>query len=254
MGRGLVESSVRRKKMQACGACRVALYASRAEQREDWPRHRLVCPHLAAVRRYTKQEMLASFRPPTDERRVAKVSDGDTLRVAPSKQDGKQSDSVRFDGVDTPEIHHAQFEVPRKWALSGQPLGDVASLFIKTLARQGAPTLLAHKPGEREDKYGRLVADVWVRLASDSSWVWLQEALLAAGLAHRYADYDKRAYASGGSEKARVLHLDALAQEARAARRGVWCQSHEPMTPAAWRRAAPRERGRELARYHPCSD
>lgn len=244
--------------MQTCGTCRVALYASRGEQREDWPRHRLVCAQLAAVRRRTKQEMLASFRPPTDERRVTAVSDGDTLRVAPSTRDGKQSDPVRFDGVDTPEVWHAQYTVPLEWYRAGQPLGDVAALFTQTLARVGARAALAHKPGEEHDKYGRSVADVWVRLA-DGSWVWLQEALLSSGLAHRYADYDKRAYAGGGGEKARVLHLDALAQEARASRRGVWCQqslmhgiSNEPMTPGKWRHTSANERAYELARYHPC--
>ena len=252
--------------MQACGACRVALYASRDEQRADWPRHRLVCAQLAAVRRYTRAEMLASYRPPTDWRRVAAVSDGDTLRVAPSTRSGKQSDPVRFDGVDTPEIYHAQYTVPREWAHSGQPLGDVAALFTATLARVGAPIALAHKPGEQRDKYGRAVADLWVRLAtessssSSSSWVWLQEALLASGLAHRYADYDRRAYASDGGERARVTYLDALASGAREARRGVWCNfretlrgiSNEPMTPGKWRHTSAAERGYELSRYHPC--
>ena len=236
-----------------CGACHAALYDSVACQRADWPRHRAVCAALARVTRHSRAEMEEAYRVPTVEARVAKLDDGDTLRIdRPLVAGQKKSASIRFDGVDAPEIWHPSFKLPDGSTHEGQPLGDDAALFIATLAPLGATVRLAPKPSTRADRYGRSVADLWIEQPGDSSWVWLQEALLESGYAHRYADYDKKAYLDGGAERARVQHLDYSAERAKSGRLGVWralACGFDPMVPHAWRHNTPEARAFQLAQW-----
>jgi len=88
---------------------------------------------------------------------TATVLDGDTLRLA-------NGDRVRLLGVDTPE--------------TGQPMAQEATDFARAHVA-GQPVRLVPDSGER-DRYGRLLADVWVEGGS------LSQALVRAGLAWVY--------------------------------------------------------------------
>ncbi len=109
---------------------------------------------------------------------TATVLDGDTLRLP-------NGDKVRLLGVDTPE--------------TGQALAHEATEFARAYI-EGQTIRLVPDSGER-DRYGRLLADVWVDRGS------LSQALLRAGLAWVYRAPDPA--------------LLAIQAEAVDARRGV---------------------------------
>ena len=116
--------------------------------------------------------------------RVARVIDGDTLVIG---HEFRGTDRLRILGIDCPESGE-------KWAKGATAL--TASMV------EGKSIEFA---GHGHDRYGRLVAEVWVDGES------LALALLSAGLARYW-----REYAPG--------HMDyeAAEREARAARRGIW--------------------------------
>jgi micrococcal nuclease len=124
--------------------------------------------------------------------RVARVVDGDTLIIADPRE------RVRLIGADAPET------VKRNWPV--EPWGPEASAFTKKFLSGGEVRL--EFDSQRRDKYGRILAYVWVgkRL--------LNEELILAGLARAEPQYH---YAA--AMKRRFLHAQA---EARAARRGIW--------------------------------
>ena len=76
--------------------------------------------------------------------------------------------------------------------------------------------------GTRPDRYGRLIAEVFVDGQS------LNEALLSAGFAWHYVQYDH------------TRRLAALEQEARVAKRGLW-QDVNPTPPWEWRQNRSRQ-------------
>ena len=80
------------------------------------------------------------------------------------------------------------------------------------LTRNGDATLAAGPP--KEDRYGRLRAQVFFRLADPEPW--LQAAMLRRGLARVNIAPDRRECASA---------LYAVEREARAARAGIWALS-----------------------------
>jgi micrococcal nuclease len=131
---------------------------------------------------------------------VVRPVDGDTL-VA--RADGRQF-YVRLLGIDTPETHRP-----------GTPVecgGPQASRAMAELAPPGAAIRLETDPTQdRVDRYGRLLAYVWLpdgRL--------LESAQLEAGWATTYV------YA--GRPVSLFSRLASAASRARAARRGVWAQ------------------------------
>lgn len=256
----------------ACSRCRAACFCSSACQRSLAPRHSSLCASLAGLTRYAtwQQARQASARP-LYSATVVHVADGDTLTVsretwqdAADLKVSARGVSVRFDGVDAPEIAHANMRVAksnvrgkgkgkRSRKQPGQPGGEQARALIELLAPEGAHVLVGRKPGTESDKYRRLVADLWVQ-QPDGSYVWLQEALLYAGRAWRYADYDadvKRGTAPAGEQR-RAARLDTLEKDARKAAQGLWrCLNSEgePMRPSEWRRASPEERREEVERW-----
>lgn len=124
--------------------------------------------------------------------RVARAVDGDTLLLADPQE------RVRLIGADTPET------VKPNWPV--EPWGREASRFTKKFVAGGEVRL--EFDGSPRDKYGRVLAYVWVERRM------LNEELLRAGLAraeleYRYSD----------AMKARFRRAEA---EARAARRGIW--------------------------------
>lgn len=132
---------------------------------------------------------------------VTWVSDGDTMNVVTAQGDVV---TIRFYGVDTPE--------------SDQPSGSAARDYVRGLLG-GAAVEVRLLPGEVT--YGRKVGIV---LADD---VVVNAALLDAGWAWFYAAYCDRPLCDG---------WEALADAARAARRGLWA-ADDPIAPWEWRRS-----------------
>ena len=132
------------------------------------------------------------------EARVVRPVDGDTLIASA----GGRRFYVRLLGIDTPETHRP-----------GRPVecgGTEASAHMRELAPPGRPIELETDRGQdRVDRYGRLLAYVWLpggRLIEDEQ--------LRAGWAMSYV-FDGRAVS-------RYSSLLASERVARSARRGVW--------------------------------
>lgn len=130
--------------------------------------------------------------------KVVEVADGDT--VTGRKSDG-EAYAIRLHGVDAPEARQA-FGAEAKAFVSEACLGETVKAEITGV-----------------DRHGRLVARV---LLPDGRM--LNEALVAAGLAHWY-----EAYAPG------AITLKVLQGEARAAGRGLW-SGPSPVPPWEFRR------------------
>jgi micrococcal nuclease len=130
--------------------------------------------------------------------RVVRVVDGDTL-VASA---GGRTFYVRLLGIDTPETHRP-----------GTPVecgGPEASASMRALARPGAAVRLETDPGQdRVDRYGRLLAYVWL-----SDGRLLEEAQLASGWATTYV--------FEGRPVSLFPRLAAAARAARDSDRGAW--------------------------------
>jgi len=104
---------------------------------------------------------------------VLDVVDGDTLDVLI----GGRQERVRLIGVDTPETKH-----PRKPV---ECYGPEASQFTKETL-EGRKVWLTYKPSERYDKYGRLLAYVWLNLDGDPELELFNEELVRGGYARVY--------------------------------------------------------------------
>ncbi len=125
---------------------------------------------------------------------AAEIVDGDTLVLA----DGRE---VRLVGIQAPKLPLGRPGF-RAWPLAGE-----AKAALARLARGRRLGLLFG--GARMDRHGRVLA----HLVRESDRVWLQGALLRAGLARVYSFPDNRAA---------VAEMLTLEREARAAKRGIW--------------------------------
>lgn len=124
--------------------------------------------------------------------RVSYVYDGDTVRLS----DGRK---VRLIGINAPETDHA--DAP------AEPQGDVARQALQRLMA-GQERIALRYESERKDRYGRLLAHLY--LADRSS---VQERLLEQGLAAAVAVAPN------------VANFDCYrAAEARAVGQGIWRQ------------------------------
>lgn len=137
--------------------------------------------------------------------RVVRIIDGDTIEVLM----GQRPVRVRLYGVDCPE--------------RSQAFGTAARRFTSELCFGQTVRLLSHGT----DRYGRLLADV---VLADGRVV--NQELVRAGLAWWYREFAPEA-----------RELEALEQQARARRLGLWADP-QPLPPWEFRRserAAPRE-------------
>lgn len=132
--------------------------------------------------------------------RVDRVVDGDTIVLVDRKE------HVRLIGANTPET------VKPNWPV--EPWGPEASAFTKQFLSGGEVRL--EFDGDRRDKYGRLLAYVWV---GDRM---LNEELIRAGLARAELKYHYSA-----AMKARFRHAEA---DAHAARRGLWSEQGDAVS------------------------
>jgi len=123
---------------------------------------------------------------------VERVIDGDTITL-------KNGDTVRFLGVNTPELGHGKFR--------DEPLANQAREFVMRKIQGRDVRLLAER--DKKDKYGRRIAQV--ETASGEN---LQLGLLARGLAF--------VVAVGEGEFDYVDAYIKAESTARNARKGVW--------------------------------
>jgi endonuclease YncB( thermonuclease family) len=133
---------------------------------------------------------------PPEAGKVAAVLDGETLKLA----DGR---TVRLIGAKAPMP-------PLGWRGDDPwPLVDEAKDALSALAF--GKTVELRFGGLRQDRHGHLLAQVFV--VDGGNRLWLQEQLLAKGLARVYSFADNRAC---------IAELLAREKEARAKRLGVW--------------------------------
>lgn len=132
---------------------------------------------------------------------VIRVIDGDTI-VASS---GGTEERVRFIGMDTPE--------------RSDPLGPRATAFLKDLLPVGTSIVYKTDVGQR-DRYGRLLAYVWLFAQADQDPEHsLNARLLSAGWARTMTIAPNVAHAD--------LFAD-LQRKARTAKRGMWATEPFP--------------------------
>jgi micrococcal nuclease len=135
---------------------------------------------------------------PTEEASLARVVDGDTIRVI---VDGVE-ERVRYVGIDTPELNETSGATP-------EPYGEAATAANARLLSEGR--LVLEKDVSERDRYGRLLRDIWVE--EEGTWTLVNLVLVAKG------------YAQVSTYPPDVRYVDALlaAQaEARAAGHGLW--------------------------------
>ena len=130
------------------------------------------------------------------EGKVVGVKDGDTFEVL---YDG-QSERIRLADIDCPE--------------NSQPFGKAAKKFASDLC-YGKTVIVI--PKKKRDQYGRILGVV---MTKDSLNV--NEELIRSGMAWRYK-YSKNKV------------LNALENEARAQRKGLWADE-DPIDPWQWRK------------------
>jgi endonuclease YncB( thermonuclease family) len=131
---------------------------------------------------------------------VRNVYDGDTLTLT----DGRR---VRFLGIDTPEVKE------------NQPFAQEAKAYTKDYCRKGMDIWLTFE-SEKMDRFGRLLALVWIELPSLSGkapggYLCVNEAIVAAGLATVYSVNVK-------SRTRNWSKLLAMQKHARLSKAGKW--------------------------------
>lgn len=128
---------------------------------------------------------------------VVSVMDGDTMKV---KYKGEEK-KVRFLLIDAPEMYHKE--------LGEQPFGKEAQTLNRQLLDDAKTVSLEFdKTGDKEDKYGRLLAYVYADGES------VQKKLIESGYVRVGYVYNKQA-----------AHLDeykAAQKEAQKANKGIW--------------------------------
>ncbi|NIA71082.1 thermonuclease family protein [Pelagibius litoralis] len=155
------------------------------------------------------QEALA----PGEAGRVAEIVDGDTLVLA----DGRE---IRLVGIQAPKLPlgRAGFKA---WPLAGEAKALLAALTLDKTVTPGFG-------GRRGDRHGRVLAHLFVEggsgeAAPGGEKLWVQGAILEAGLARVYSFDDNRAL---------IAEMLALERRARAERRGIWADSFYALRPA----------------------
>jgi micrococcal nuclease len=125
---------------------------------------------------------------------VSYIYDGDTFKT-------DRGEKIRLLGINTPEIAHA--------SKPGEILGKQAKYRLKKLI--GNRLVRLEFDREKRDKYGRLLAHVWLR---DGSWVNSQ--MIQDGLAHLYI------FAPNFRHAGKLLQHE---KAARLKRSGIWGKS-----------------------------
>ena len=151
------------------------------------------------------------------EVQVLRVIDGDTIVI-----EGGQR--VRYIGIDAPEMAHPRY------GRRGEPFGEAARRFNEKLVL-GRRVRLEFDV-EREDRYGRLLAYVWVPARPSGAGgedALVNAELVRAGLAEARRYPPNLKYAK---------RLEQLEREARLEGRGMWGREEgEEILVQRWRQA-----------------
>jgi micrococcal nuclease len=131
------------------------------------------------------------------EAKVTEVIDGDTVVL----DDGTE---VRLVGTQAPKLPLGRPGYPT-WPLAPEAKAKLAELVLGRRVGLGFG-------GNEWDRHGRRLAQLW-----RSDGLWLQGAMVEAGLARVYGFADNRAL---------VPELLALERKARAERRGIWANAY----------------------------
>ncbi|MEM6681058.1 MAG: thermonuclease family protein [Pseudomonadota bacterium] len=169
----------------------------------------LPCRMVAAQERVAA--LLAAPAFPIDEmvrggtHKVERVADGDTVTLASGRD-------VRMVGMQAPKLPLG------RPGYAAWPLAQAAKAELERLV--AGQTVTLYFGGRDMDRYGR-----WLAHLVRSDGLWLQAAMLEAGLARVYTFSDNR---SG------IAALLAAEARARAARRGIWAHPfYQVRTPKA---------------------
>lgn len=132
---------------------------------------------------------------------VARVIDGDSLVLASGLKVSLSAiqapkPAQKYDGKDKYEA----------W-----PMADEARETLRTLT--AGKTVKLFYGGDKRDRYNRAIAQVFTLNDKGEPDIWLQEAMVKAGMA--------RVYSWGGYQQDMAVLYDAE-QSARAAKRGIW--------------------------------
>ena len=132
-------------------------------------------------------------------RTVTRVIDGETMTL----DDGRE---VRLIGAIVPRAADAGATAPQgAWPAETSAVDFLSKLVL------GQRVQLAHGPGPRTDRYGRLLAHLFI--GDEASRQWVQGEMLAAGWARAYAFADNAACAAD---------LKTYESLARTAHAGIW--------------------------------
>ncbi|MGH7214421.1 MAG: thermonuclease family protein [Tepidisphaeraceae bacterium] len=152
---------------------------------------------------------------------VVRVADGDTITVR--SNDGRET-RVRLIGVDAPELHHDDGSPADHWA-------DRAAGYVRGRL-EGKSIILLVGPTETRDRYGRLLAYVYL---NDSDNVNLDLVR------------DGQAYADRRHDHTFRTQFEQAEAEARKKGRGLWQDVREDDMPEWRRRWLERVRARNEA-------
>jgi endonuclease YncB( thermonuclease family) len=132
---------------------------------------------------------------------VQHVIDGDTIKLA-------SGEKVRYIGIDSPEMRR---RVGTRWVTVNEPFAREAYQFNRSLV-EGKPVRL-EKDIESTDRYGRMLAYVYVEDHTTGTWILANAELLRAGLARVMVIPPNRRYED------RFRTLEGLARSERV---GLW--------------------------------
>ena len=134
--------------------------------------------------------------PQTTRHQVKRVTDGDTIML-------DNGDKIRFCGIDAPE--------------KAQPLGAESKANLQRLIDAAGGTVLVME-GER-DRYGRIVGEVFTKVAGSEEEKYLNGEQVRNGFAYHYAQYSSS-----------CVNRDVIAtseERAIAEKRGVWSGTYQ---------------------------
>ncbi len=143
--------------------------------------------------------------PEVTQAEVIRHTDGDTARFL---LDGGAEEKVRFIGIDTPEVGE-----------SPEPFGEDAAAYTAGEIPVGT-TVWLETDAELRDKYGRLLAYVWLEQPTTGNEAEVREHMLNARLV-------LDGYANAYTYPPNVKYTDVLKDlqaEAREAGRGLWVE------------------------------
>ena len=142
--------------------------------------------------------------PQSERWQVVSVADGDTLTVGSM---GKK-EKLRLCGIDAPEVAHGK--------KPGQPFGNEATEKLKALVG-GVGNEVIVMPIEK-DRYGRTVAEVFVKKPNSQEETFVNGELVAAGMAYHYSRYSDSC-----ANREAIERGEAIAKDKKV---GVWSQAN----------------------------